>query len=209
MAPAVVSVTSVFIVGRSAAARSTMRGRAEAAGLDVAGDGPLWSDALASGAAVLVAVEPDAFPAGDGERDLPPIVVVSDEAAAVARAAAAGASAWGVLPAAATPRELAAAVDAVSRGLAVAPPSMLASLVRSRGESGEDEAEGPREHLTRRERHVLELVAEGRSNRAIGEALGISEHTVKFHLASIYGKLGASTRTEAVRRGLRRGLITI
>jgi DNA-binding NarL/FixJ family response regulator len=63
--------------------------------------------------------------------------------------------------------------------------------------------------LTPREREILELLAQGLSNRAIAGALGISEHTVKFHLASIYGKLGASTRTGAVRRALRRGLITI
>jgi len=65
------------------------------------------------------------------------------------------------------------------------------------------------ERLTAREREVLELVAQGRPNRGIALALDISENTVKFHLASIYGKLGASTRTEAVRLGLRRGWITI
>jgi DNA-binding NarL/FixJ family response regulator len=63
------------------------------------------------------------------------------------------------------------------------------------------------EALTGREHEVLELLADGRSNREIASALAISEHTVKFHLASIFGKLGASTRTEAVHRGLRHGLI--
>ena len=63
------------------------------------------------------------------------------------------------------------------------------------------------EALTGREHEVLELVADGLSNREIASALAISEHTVKFHLASIFGKLGASTRTEAVHRGLRHGLI--
>ena len=65
------------------------------------------------------------------------------------------------------------------------------------------------EQLTPRERSVLALVADGLGNRAIGHELDISEHTVKFHLASIFGKLGASSRTEAVRRGLRLGLIEI
>ena len=65
------------------------------------------------------------------------------------------------------------------------------------------------EPLTPREREVLEWLAEGLTNRAIAARLGISDHTVKFHVASIYGKLGVSTRTEAIRRGLRRGLITI
>ncbi len=65
------------------------------------------------------------------------------------------------------------------------------------------------EALTPRELDVLALLADGLGNREIAGELGISEHTVKFHLASIYGKLGASTRTEAVRRGLQLGLIEI
>ena len=65
------------------------------------------------------------------------------------------------------------------------------------------------EALTARERDVLALVADGLPNRDIGASLKISEHTVKFHLASIFGKLGASTRTEAVQRGLRLGIIEI
>lgn len=66
-----------------------------------------------------------------------------------------------------------------------------------------------RESLPRREQEVLALVSDGLSNRAIAGALAISEHTVKFHLASIFGKLAVSTRTEAVQRGLRLGLIDI
>ena len=69
--------------------------------------------------------------------------------------------------------------------------------------------EAPVEALTARELDVLTLVADGRSNRDIGAALAISDHTVKFHLASIFGKLGVSTRTEAVQRGLRLGVIDI
>jgi DNA-binding NarL/FixJ family response regulator len=65
------------------------------------------------------------------------------------------------------------------------------------------------ETLTPREREVLEWLAEGLTNGAIAARLGISDHTVKFHVASIYGKLGVSTRAEAIRRGLRRGFITI
>jgi DNA-binding NarL/FixJ family response regulator len=65
------------------------------------------------------------------------------------------------------------------------------------------------EHLTARELSVLELVADGLPNREIAAELEISEHTVKFHLASVFGKLGVSSRTEAVRRGLELGLIEI
>lgn len=65
------------------------------------------------------------------------------------------------------------------------------------------------EDLTARERDVLALVADGRANRDIAARLGISEHTVKFHLASLFGKLGVSTRTQAVRRALDWGVIEI
>lgn len=65
------------------------------------------------------------------------------------------------------------------------------------------------EALTAREHDVLALVADGLPNREIARGLGISEHTVKFHLASIFGKLGVATRTEAVQRGLRLGVIEI
>ena len=65
------------------------------------------------------------------------------------------------------------------------------------------------EGLTARETQVLELLAEGLSNKGIGTRLDISDQTVKFHVASICGKLGAANRTEAVRLAVRRGLITL
>jgi DNA-binding NarL/FixJ family response regulator len=65
------------------------------------------------------------------------------------------------------------------------------------------------EHLTTREREVLRLMSEGLGNREIALRLGISEHTAKFHASSILGKLGASSRTEAVSHGIRRGLISL
>jgi NarL family two-component system response regulator YdfI len=65
------------------------------------------------------------------------------------------------------------------------------------------------EPLTRREIDVLELLAEGLPNKAIAARLDISDQTVKFHVSSICGKLGAANRTDAVRRGVRRGLITL
>ncbi len=67
----------------------------------------------------------------------------------------------------------------------------------------------PVETLTAREGEVLELLAEGLSNKAIAARLGISDQTVKFHVASIGGKLGAANRTEAVRLAVRRGLIAL
>jgi DNA-binding NarL/FixJ family response regulator len=72
-----------------------------------------------------------------------------------------------------------------------------------------DDAPAPVESLTPRETEVLELVAEGLPNKAIADRLRISDQTVKFHVASICGKLGAHNRTDAVRRALERGLITL
>ena len=65
------------------------------------------------------------------------------------------------------------------------------------------------EVLTPREIQVLELLAEGLSNKAIAERLGISAETVKFHVASLSGKLGASNRTDAVRRAIQQGLVSL
>lgn len=67
----------------------------------------------------------------------------------------------------------------------------------------------PVEGLTPREHEVLTLLADGLHNREIAERMGVSEHTIKFHLGAIFGKLGASTRTEAVQKGLRLGVIEI
>lgn len=92
------------------------------------------------------------------------------------------------------------AIRAVSAGLVV----FDSSLVR-RSELDNQLAAG----LTPREVQVLRLLAEGLVNREIAERLGISEHTIKFHIASILGKLQASSRTEAVTRGLRAGLIEL
>lgn len=67
----------------------------------------------------------------------------------------------------------------------------------------------PAELLTPRENEVLRLLADGLGNKEIAARLNISEHTIKFHIRSILGKLGASSRTEAVSRGLRSGLIEL
>jgi DNA-binding NarL/FixJ family response regulator len=73
----------------------------------------------------------------------------------------------------------------------------------------DDAAEVQPESLTPRELEVLALLAEGLSNKSIARRLEISDQTVKFHVASIYGKLGAANRTDAVRRAVRRGLVVL
>ena len=81
-----------------------------------------------------------------------------------------------------------------------------AILLASRARADDETFDEP---LTPREVQVVELLAEGLPNKAIAARLGISDQTVKFHLASISGKLGAANRTDAVRRAVRRGLITL
>lgn len=103
-------------------------------------------------------------------------------------------------------RDLASARAAVADADAV----LVANETRSGSRVLADVAEDPTaEPLTEREIEVLTLLSEGLSNKGIAARLTISDQTVKFHVASILGKLGAHTRTEAVHRAMRRGLITL
>ena len=107
---------------------------------------------------------------------------------------------WGVLPADASAEELTAAVHALSQGLIVGTSTLLFES------ESEPLSHGP---LTDRESEVLGLLSKGLANKQIAVALGISEHTVKFHVSSIYTKLNVTNRTEAVREGLRGGWIAL
>jgi DNA-binding NarL/FixJ family response regulator len=119
------------------------------------------------------------------------------------------ARAWGVVSASATGDELAAAVRAVGEGLWVGAPALVRGLMRSVGDGNSSGEEPLIEPLTAREREVLQWIAEGLANKQIAVRLGISEHTVKFHLSSLYAKLNVASRTEAVKRGLGLGLISL
>lgn len=113
----------------------------------------------------------------------------------------------GVLPAGSDPGQLAVALQAAVRGLLVLAPGEAAA-VRPAGEPREFPHELV-EPLTPREKEVLRLLATGLSNKEIAARLTLSEHTAKFHVAAILGKLGASSRTEAVSIGMRHGLILL
>ena len=113
-----------------------------------------------------------------------------------------------MLAAEASPNEIEAAILASAAGLVTLDPEIAGQIaeylpqdVRDNGESFED--------LTPREIEVLRLLARGFGNKEIAARLGISEHTAKFHISSIIGKLDVSSRTEAVTQGLRRGLILL
>jgi NarL family two-component system response regulator YdfI len=103
--------------------------------------------------------------------------------------------------------QLVAALRAAAAGLVVLHPSEVPAFPAIQPAS-QALAELP-EPLTRREREVLQMLAAGLANKEIAARLNISDHTAKFHVAAILGKLGAATRAEAVALGIRRGLVLL
>ncbi len=144
-----------------------------------------------------------------GASTLPPIVALVDDetdALAVWRAGATG-----VLPRDAPPTRIAAALSAAAQQLHIVDPAFRSVFfapapAQPNPAFAADEAP-PAEELTPRELEVLRLVAEGLPNKTIAQRLDISEHTVKFHVNALLGKLEVSSRTEAVVRATRLGLI--
>jgi DNA-binding NarL/FixJ family response regulator len=105
--------------------------------------------------------------------------------------------------------EIYAAIHAASNGMVLLDPEIANSLLAGNRKRGADPTLERVEELTPREIEVLRMMAEGSGNKEIAARLGISDHTVKFHISSILAKTGASTRTEAVTLGIRMGLIVI
>ena len=114
-----------------------------------------------------------------------------------------------VLPRNATQGSIVAAIQAASAGLVVLPPQGLANLLKETAAPQRTASAALIEPLTARELEVLGMMAEGWGNKEISSRLGISEHTVKFHVAAIMGKLNAESRTEAVTSGIRHGLVML
>jgi DNA-binding NarL/FixJ family response regulator len=133
------------------------------------------------------------------------LVLISEEDHAVSRLRSMQLRGWGVVPPDAPPEELAAAIAAAGQGLIVLPKAVTERLLHEPAASAEELSET----LTAREREVLDLLGHGLSNKLIGRELHISEHTVKFHISSLYAKLGVNNRAEAVSRGARYGLISL
>jgi len=154
-----------------------------------------WEAADATGAAELLAEIPDV--------EAPIVALVRDEQDAATLLA--GGSA-GVLLHEAPAERLYAALRAVAEGLTVVDAGLALPSLRLADRAG---LEPLTEELTPREIEVLDLLAEGLTNRAIAQHLDISEHTVKFHLSALMGKLGAQSRTEAVTRATRLGLLVL
>jgi DNA-binding NarL/FixJ family response regulator len=116
---------------------------------------------------------------------------------------------WGILPLDSSVEELRAALQAVHEGLVVGTEKLFVSALTRPQPVGGREVDARVQALTEREGQVLQLLALGLANKQIALALNISEHTVKFHVSSIYNKLGTTNRTEAVRAGVQRGLVVL
>lgn len=129
-----------------------------------------------------------------------PTLALLPDAGLAADAWAAGAA--GLLLHDAEPEAIAAALNALACGLAALDRSLSSVMLPPR-------LPAPDEELTAREREVLHWMAEGLPNKAIAARLGISEHTVKFHVNAILNKLGVQSRTEAVVRAVRLGLLLL
>jgi DNA-binding NarL/FixJ family response regulator len=146
-----------------------------------------------------------ALASNDDHRLARVLLIGKPEEGIVARALRSGVRA--VISADAPASEITAAILAVHAGLLVFPASLAESLIGASHVT----APAPNENspLTPREREVLQLIGEGYANKTIAQRLGISEHTAKFHVSSVLGKLGVETRTEAVRLGIKAGLIAV
>jgi DNA-binding NarL/FixJ family response regulator len=204
-------VIRVFVAAPTAAARLGLRARLDHPDVEVVGEGATLPAGRArvdvvvlDGAGMLLG--PAAAMAEDG---LPPVVALADDDRLARALGALPLRGWAIVGREASAAELRAAVLAAAEGLVAVPASRAGRILGGPGEPAARDPEALPEPLTAREREVLELLGQGLSNRRIAERLLISEHTAKFHVASVLGKLGASTRTEAVSRGVRRGLITL
>ena len=136
---------------------------------------------------------------------LPPLVVIGEEPVTEWGPRALRLGARGVLSQASGAAELAAAIEAAAAGLVALPPELIGSVAARAPRL----AEAAPQPLTAREVEVLGLLAAGLGNKTIAGRLGISEHTVKTHVTSLFAKLGVSTRAEAVAVAVRQGLLML
>ena len=171
----------------------------EQAGLEVTEALGLSEAERARGEVVVIDAGSEAAPIA--EMDGPPVVLLTDDADAARQSELWPSRIRAVLATEASGQEIAIAVQAAAAGFVLLRPEEASRSAAARP------ALAGGEGLTPRESEVLQMVAAGESNKRIAWRLGISEHTVKFHVASILSKLAAGSRAEAVTAGIRRGLI--
>ena len=209
----------VFILAASPLIRAGLQSMLADSRVDIAGSAADFETISGQ----LVDVEPDVVLveiAADAHEDLLnaledaeiareyAVVVLSEQPRADWLSKALRAGVRAVLPREVAPEQLRAALEAAAAGLVVVHPSEVSAVLPVPAAVSSPARELP-EPLTPREREVLQMISSGLGNKEIAGKLSISEHTVKFHVASILGKLGASTRTEAVSIGIRHGLVLL
>jgi two-component system, NarL family, response regulator YdfI len=212
-------VIRVFIVAASPLSRAGLQSMLADSRVDIAGSAVDFETISGQ----LVDVEPDVVlveMGADAHEDLLnalegaeiareyAVVVLSEQPRANWLSKMLRAGVRAVLPREVTPEQLRAALEAAAAGLVVVHPSEVNFVLPAPAAVSLPARELP-EPLTPREREVLQMISAGLGNKEIAGRLSISEHTVKFHVASILGKLGASTRTEAVSIGIRHGLVLL
>jgi len=212
-------VIRVFIVAASPLARAGLENLLAAHDVEVAASSATvdaLAEILADAAPDVVLIDSSAEPfestlesvLASGLASDVNVVILGDGMTPTASTDALRAGIRAALPGDISPEQLVSALKAVASGLLVLHPSHANERLPS-GSPPPHALDELAEALTRREVEVLQMLAAGLSNKEIAARLNISEHTVKFHVASILGKLGAASRTEAVSLGIRRGLVLL
>ena len=205
---------NVLIISPAPMMRAGLRAMLATEDIQVVGEAAALDEvtARAERAQVLVLADPELLEGrareylGDAA---PALVVLSDEVWPVNTLGDMPLSGWAVVPVEVTAAELQAAVNAAAQGMVVLPLALAKQALAPRNPAQLTEVTNAVEQLTPRELEVLQLLSEGLCNKLIALRLHISEHTVKFHVSSIYAKLSAVSRADAVSRGSRLGLITL
>ena len=213
-------MTRVFIAAASLLARSSLESLLSARGFSIAGSGgdlELIPEQLLDVEADVALVDAsdershtlvETLDWSEIAREMNVVVLIGGGGPTAWAADALRAGVRALLPEDVLPDQLVAALEAAAQGLTVMHSAQTEALLAAPVGAARRMAELA-EPLTPREREVLQMLASGSGNKEIASRLSISEHTVKFHVTSILGKLGASSRTEAVFLGIRRGLVLL
>ena len=201
-------MTRVLVLSPSPVARAGLESllRNSAGVIEVVGSAASWSEYSGQDPDVILADWENGDELSSEISDGAPeaaLVVMADDPGLPGIAEALRSGVRAVLSRHAGASQIVAAIEAAAAGFVVLQPGDLDGLLIN------PQPASLAEPLTPREVEVLGMLAEGQSNKGIAHRLGISEHTVKFHVTSIMGKLSAGSRTEAVTQGIRQGLIML
>lgn len=214
-------MTSVLVVAHSPVVRAGLEALLGASGtLEVVGSSsddatPAQQIESLQPDVLLIELEADAdetlatLLASNQEEHSPVVVALVEDPEGSQSPDALRAGVRAILSREATPEEIVSAIEAATAGLVVLHPEALGALLSSPPSNHAPSPSTGAESLTPREMEVLGMIAEGLGNKTIAWRLGISDHTVKFHVSSIFTKLNASSRTEAVTLGIRQGIIML